>query len=332
MTNNYVRARVCGEERDRYRVWILETNQKLWAEIKGSLRFNAYSKKDLPIVGDWVHLEGGKIVFIEERKSLLERKAVGGGSQTQPLAANVDTAFILSSLNADLNERRIERYLSLVYSSGITPVLILSKSDLVENPQDSIDQLQSIALGAAVYAVNVLNKSTVEILYPYLSKNQTVVLLGSSGVGKSSLLNFLMGEDVAETNEIRMSDEKGKHTTTSRQMYEIPQGGVIIDTPGMRELGLSDDAGEGLQHSFSDIEELRLKCKFSNCQHKTEPGCAVRAAIEIGQLEEDRLNSFLKLQKEIGYHSRKANKAAQSEQKKGWKKISKEIRKKYKTY
>ena len=214
----------------------------------------------------------------------------------QLVAANFDYVFIMQSLNNNFNINRIERYLSLAWESGGIPVIILTKSDLVSNVQDYIDEVQSIAFGVDVYAISCINKNGIEDIKKYFSKGNTIVFLGSSGVGKSTLVNTLYGEDVMKTSEIREEDSRGRHTTTSRNLIMLPNGAMIIDTPGMRELGMWD-AESGISKTFSDIERFGQMCKYSNCTHTNEPGCKILEAIENGELQKERFEQYLKLQK-----------------------------------
>lgn len=220
----------------------------------------------------------------------------------QLVAANFDYVFIMQSLNNNFNINRIERYLSLAWESGGIPVIILTKSDLVSNVQDYINEVQSIAFGVDVYAISCINKNGIEDIKKYFSKRNTIVFLGSSGVGKSTLVNTLYGEDVMKTSEIREEDSRGRHTTTSRNLIMLPNGAMIIDTPGMRELGMWD-AESGINKTFSDIERFSQMCKYSNCTHTNEPGCKILEAIENGELQKERFEQYLKLQKESQYNT-----------------------------
>ncbi|WP_226677694.1 ribosome small subunit-dependent GTPase A [Mesobacillus jeotgali] len=322
-------GRVALEHKYSYRVW-LEEGEYL-CTLAGKLTFDAISREDLPAVGDWVAVQTspgemrGIIKGILPRKSKFSRKAAGQVTEEQIVAANVDTVFIVNSLNDDLNLRRIERYLLLAWESGSNPVIILSKADLVTDLKVKMDQVSSVAIGVPVIAVSVLEGTGTEEVQPYLAPGKTVALIGSSGVGKSSLVNYFTGFEKQLVQEIRESDDKGKHTTTHREMILLPGGAILIDTPGMREIQLWSSE-EGIIESFADIEQYAEACKFRDCSHKNEPGCAVRSAISEGHLDENRLVSYKKLQKELAYIDRKLDKKAQADEKKHWKNISKEVR------
>nr|WP_319801535.1 ribosome small subunit-dependent GTPase A [Mesobacillus jeotgali] len=322
-------GRVALEHKHSYRVW-LEDGEYL-CTLAGKLTFDANGREDLPAVGDWVSVQTspgemrGLIKGILPRKSKFSRKAAGQITEEQIVAANVDTVFIVNSLNDDLNLRRIERYLLLAWESGSNPVIILSKADLVTDLKAKMDLVSTVAIGVPVIAVSVLEGTGIQELQPYLAPGQTVALIGSSGVGKSSLVNYFTGFEKQLVQDIRESDDKGKHTTTHREMVLLPGGAILIDTPGMREIQLwtSED---GIAESFADIEKYAESCKFRDCSHNNEPGCAVWSAIYEGILDENRLASYKKLQKELAYIDRKLDKKAQAEEKKHWKNISKEVR------
>lgn len=278
----------------------------------GKMRHEATSRDHLPAVGDWclirvgseinnISEEGisGQIVRLLPRKTLLARSLPTG--EKQILSSNVDYAFILTALNSNYNERRMERYLSLVRGTGVTPVMLLSKADLVENPDECVEDVQRLAPGVAVHAISSLNHYGFDVFKNYLKPGITGVMLGSSGVGKSTLINHLADDDIQDMMEAREFDDKGRHCTTFRNLILLPEpyrGVSVIDTPGMRALGLGE-AEEGLVSTFEDVEALTLKCKFTNCTHEDEPGCKVREAIEAGELEADRWHSYEKLHKEI---------------------------------
>lgn len=327
--NGFKLGRVALEHKHSYRVW-LEDGEYL-CTLAGKLTFDAMGREDLPAVGDWVAVQTspgemrGIIKGILPRKSKFSRKAAGQVTEEQIVAANVDTVFIVNSLNDDLNLRRIERYLLLAWESGSNPVIILSKADLVTDLKVKMDQVSSVAIGVPVIAVSVLEGTGTEEIQPYLAPGKTVALIGSSGVGKSSLVNYFTGFEKQLVQEIRESDDKGKHTTTHREMVLLPGGAILIDTPGMREIQLWSSE-EGIIESFADIQQYADGCKFRDCSHKNEPGCAVWSAISNGLLDENRLVSYKKLQKELAYIDRKLDKKAQADEKKHWKNISKEVR------
>ncbi len=254
-------------------------------------------------VGDWVLLDDhGVFLRALERKSCFARKAAGSKLSRQLIAANVDTAFIVCSMNEDFNLNRIERYLSVVNNAEAEPVVVLSKMDLCADPEGMSQQVQSLDNMLCVESVNSLSSDSVSKLLPWCQPGKTVVLLGSSGAGKSTLSNRLLGDEHQDTGDIREDDGKGRHTTTRRSLLKMPTGAMILDTPGMRELQLAD-CEEGVASTFSDIIDLADNCRFGDCQHGNEPGCAVRSAIESGELDERRLLNYLKLSREQALNS-----------------------------
>ncbi len=284
-------ARVASVFRNKYKVYIGE--ERLILEITGKMRYNNM----FPVVGDWVVLDDKKeaIVDILERKTKLSRKVAGKEVVEQVVAANIDYIFIVTSLNKEFNLSRLERYLSIVYESGAMPVFVLTKSDIGEEIQKKVLELEGIAFGAPIHVVNIFENETIEELRQYFKSENTIALVGSSGVGKSTLINKLLGKDMQYTKEIREKDDRGKHATTTREMFFLDRG-VIIDTPGMRELQIWE---ADLGNSFQDIEELAIRCHFRDCAHENEPGCAVRQAVETGKISRKRLENYKKLQKEL---------------------------------
>ncbi|WP_257391858.1 ribosome small subunit-dependent GTPase A [Mesobacillus jeotgali] len=329
----YKPGRVAVEHKHSYRVW-LEDGEHL-CTLSGKLTYEANGRDELPAVGDWVAVKvspgemRGTIQGILPRKSKFSRKAAGQVTEEQIVAANIDTVFIVNSLNDDLNLRRIERYLLLAWESGSNPVIILSKADLDSDIEAKIKLVSTVAIGVPVIPVSILEGTGMNELQLYLAPGRTVALIGSSGVGKSSLVNYFTGYEKQLVKEIRESDDKGKHTTTHREMVLLPDGAVLIDTPGMRELQLWTSE-EGISESFADIDQYAAACKFRDCSHDNEPGCAVWTAINTGSLDEGRLSNYKKLQKELAYMDRKVDKKAQAEEKRHWKNINKEIRQKAK--
>ena len=254
---------------------------------------------DRPAVGDWVLLEGKRIVALLPRHGSIKRGAAGEHYQQQVIAANVDTVFIVCGLDADFNPRRIERYLLLVGNGGAQPVVVLTKADRHDYAGDAIDVLADLtAQDIPVLAVNAKSAESVAALSPWLGAGSTVVLVGSSGAGKSTLTNTLMGNERMKTGEVRESDSRGRHTTTYRALMPLPAGACLIDTPGMRELKPTgeEDLNEG---GFADVEALAAQCRFRDCSHQREPGCAVRAAIERGDIDDERFLNYLKLRDEV---------------------------------
>jgi ribosome biogenesis GTPase len=311
-------ARVALEHTHIYRVF---TASGEWlARVSGRLRHHATARVDFPAVGDWVAIEpaaegaDARIVAVLPRKSRFSRRAAGDATEEQIVAANIDTVFLVSGLDGDYNLRRIERYLLVAWDSGATPVVVLNKADLVEDMAGVIREVEAIAANVRVHAVSCRRPESLDPLRAYLEHGQTGALLGSSGVGKSSIVNQLIGHDLRPTREVRASDSRGRHASTSRQLVMLPDGGVLIDTPGMRELQLWD-SGEATAGSFEDIEEHAANCRFRDCQHRSEPGCAVRAAVEGGDLPAIRLESYHKLQGELAHQARQQDERAQLEEK-----------------
>ncbi|MEW4284314.1 ribosome small subunit-dependent GTPase A [Priestia koreensis] len=321
----YTVGRVALEHKRIYRV--LTEHGELLSEITGKMRHDAIEREDFPAVGDWVVIsprvteQKASIHAVLKRKSKFSRKRAGNTTEEQIVAANVDTIFIVNALNTDFNLRRIERYLLLAWESGANPVIILSKADLCGDVMSKIEEVESIAMGVPIHAISAESGTGLDELATYLQEGNTVALLGSSGVGKSTLTNALYGEYKQEVNTIREDDDKGRHTTTHRELVLLPSGGLLIDTPGMRELQLWE-ADEGLSHSFSDIEELTTQCRFRDCKHKGEPGCAIKQHLDDGSLDASRYQSYMKLQKELAFLARKENQRAALAEKAKWKKLA----------
>ncbi len=304
-------ARVIAVHKDRFD--IVSNYGISSARIK---RGKFYDNPDsiYPTTGDFVLIEwnesGDSMIYETlKRFSSFSRTAASSDKRKelhnqheQLVSANFDYVFIMQSLNNDFNINRIERYLSLAWGSGGVPVIILTKSDLVPNVDEFIYKVENIAVGVDVHAISCVTKEGLDSIKKYFSKGKTIVFLGSSGVGKSTLVNTLYGEKVMETSGIREDDSKGRHTTTSRNLIMLPNGAMVIDTPGMRELGMWD-AEEGISKTFSEIEELSTMCKFSDCTHTNEPGCKILEAIEKGELPRERYEQYIKLQKESLYNT-----------------------------
>jgi len=295
-------GRVSAQSKGLYRV-LTETGE-LTAEVSGKFRYQASNPADFPAVGDFVLVDRttdrnghGVIHHVLTRKSVFARKAAGETDALQIVATNIDTVFLCMALNQDFNLRRLERYLAIAWDSGATPVVVLTKADLCGDLEDKLRQVSTVAVGVEILTTSSVSADGYLLVKKYLQEGQTVAFLGSSGVGKSTLINRLLGGEVIATNETR-KDGKGRHTTTRRQMIILPEGGIVIDTPGMRELGI---VGADLGKSFADIDELATQCKFRDCTHGAEPGCAVQQAIKEGSLGADRVESYKKLQKEAKY-------------------------------
>ncbi len=293
-------ARVGIEHNHLYRVYTHEG--ELMASTAGKLRHQAAGPEALPAVGDWVAVRVGDdrqatICAILPRRTSFCRKAAGDPTKRQVVTANIDTVFLVSGLEGDFNPRRVERYLVAAAESGATPVIVLNKTDLCDSVKDAVQAVRSIAPLVPVYPISCLERQSLEPLVSYLQDSQTVALLGSSGVGKSTIINCLLGQDRQRTQRIRKHDRRGRHTTVHRELLVRPDGGVIIDTPGMRELQLWD-TNRALEAAFEEIDGLAPACRFRDCQHRTEPGCAVRQAVEKGQLPPERLEHYHQLQDE----------------------------------
>ncbi len=302
-------------------------------ELSGRLRHDIYGV-DRPAAGDWVAVtddaERAVIHSVLRRRTAMIRRAADTEAIAQVIAANVDVICLVTSANRDLNPRRIERYLTAVWESGASPVVVLNKVDLVADVAALIDTIASVALAVPIVEVSALTGVGIDALRAQVGRGRTVGLVGSSGVGKSSLINRLVGRDVQHVSHIREDDARGRHTTTRRELVVLPGGGVLIDTPGMRELGLIEDDG-GVDTAFADIAEIAQGCRFNDCVHEAEPGCAVQAALFSGTLDPDRLRSYRKLQREIAAAERRRDPVLAANERRRWKTIHKELRAREKT-
>ena len=301
LESTMIQARVTAVHRERYQL-VCE-----YGEIYARLKTKEYymESEEFPTTGDFVHIHyiangDSQIIKTLPRKTFFSRLDPTPGRGEQAVAANFDYVFIMQSLNHDFNSKRLERYMTLAWQSGATPVIVLTKADLVDNFEEYVASIEVVAPGVEVHLVSSKTGYGMEALKKYLLPGKTVVFLGSSGVGKSSLVNALAGEEIMGVNGIREDYSKGRHTTTYRQLIQLENGAMIIDTPGMRSVGMWD-ISTGLGEAFEDVEQYLGKCKFSDCNHKTEPGCVIKQALEDGRLSVERWNSYLKLKNEAKY-------------------------------
>lgn len=322
-------ARICGVRRNCFLVTQGVDEKQVTAA--GSLMNDPEAM--YPAVGDWVLLRDSMITSVLARKNVLSRKAAGGRGrkdgagtvQNQVIAANLDTTFIVCGLDRDFNLRRIERYLTLVYNCNIVPAIILTKGDLHASPESCVEQVETIAFGVPIHLISAMDSDSLSQLADYLSPGKTVALLGSSGVGKSTLINRLYGREVQVTASVSQSLGKGRHTTTNRDLIVLPSGGMVIDNPGIREIAFG---GESISadSAFPDIESYAQLCRFPNCTHTHEPGCEVQRALSAGELSSTRLRSFQKIKSEMDYFSDRDIKGAARVERERWKGVSQKIK------
>ena len=327
--NGFSFARIITEHKERY----IAASEKgeLSAEVTGKLLYSSESNARLPKVGDWV----AAIIYEDEKKAIIHdvlprksefgRKASGSKIQEQVIAANIDLLLIVQSLDANYNHRRMERYLTMAYEGKMQPVIVLNKSDICSDAENIFREVKKVFTDVDVFAVSAETGKGINDLKEIIKKGKTCALVGSSGVGKSSIINRILGYDRQKVNEVRLTDSKGKHTTTSREIILIPGGGIIIDTPGMREFQLWS-ADSGLESVFPEIEELSVDCRFKDCSHTHEINCAVLNALQAGELSQERYDSYLKLRKEAEWIKIKADPDEMQKREDKWKKIHKQVK------
>ena len=326
--DSYTPARVVGVAKNSF--YVSQGQETCLVTVAG--RLNHVSDALYPVIGDWVLVTDTVITEVLARKSVLSRGAAGsrGKQEVLPLreqviAANIDTVFIVCGLDRDFNLRRIERYLTLVYNCGLNPVIVLTKADLQQEPDRFLEEVEGVAFGVPVHLVSACADEGMVALEKYLGVGKTITMVGSSGAGKSTLLNRLYGETVQATGEVSAVLGKGKHTTTSRELIVMPQGGLLIDNPGIREIAFWGGEG-GLEGAFPEIEAFAEECRFSDCSHMHEPGCRVLQAVEEGDIAQDRLESYRKMQRELAYFSDRENKSADRVEKERWKDVALKVK------
>lgn len=318
-------ARVTAQHSER---WTIQTEEgSRSARLLGSDRTGP-----IPVTGDWVAADPGphasdpwSVLSVLPRRSEVRRGSAGEGRSEQVIASNVDRLWIVQALDRAPNLRSLERYLAVAWESGASPEIVLTKSDLAADPEETAETVRTVAFGVPVRLVSVADDAAVASLRDSLARGQTVALFGPSGAGKSTLINHLAGMEITQTGEVRAGDRKGRHTTTGRELYPIAGGALLLDTPGMRELKVLD-LDEGLQQAFPEIDELSARCRFRDCSHSSEPGCAVMSAVEEGRLARERLDSFRKLQAEAAHERRRTDPRARAEHVSEWKSAMRTLR------
>jgi ribosome biogenesis GTPase / thiamine phosphate phosphatase len=322
-------GRVAIEFNHNYRLYV--DDGEIEAVAAGRLKHRAESRSELPAVGDWVAVrtrpdeDRGSIQGLLPRRSRFSRKVAGHVTDEQVVAANVDVAFLVMALDHDFNVRRLERYVLVAHESGASPVILLTKPDMTADLPARVREVEAMAGDLPVHVLSPKRNEGLEPLREYLAAGRTGALLGSSGVGKSTIINRLVGENVQKTREVRESDSRGRHTTTHRELVPVPGGGLIIDTPGMREIQLWD-VGEAVKETFEEIEALASECHFTDCRHRDEPRCAVKAAVADGGIPAARLESYLKLQGELAHLATQLDERARIEDKRQAKVMGKALR------
>jgi ribosome biogenesis GTPase / thiamine phosphate phosphatase len=330
LIENLIPARVIFGGRDIYR--LASEHGEHWAEIAGSLRHKSLGPEEFPVCGDWVLADNsadqGRTVVrvLLQRRTSFTRQQAGAAPGQQVVAANIDTVCLVSGLDTDFNLRRIERYLAIAWESGARPVIVLNKADICSELPLRVSEVMSLAPGVPVLAVSAVEDRGMEDLLRCAGRGQTLALLGSSGVGKSSIVNRLLGRSVQEVRETDPDTGRGVHTTAARQLFMLPSGGLIMDTPGMREIQ-AWSSETGLDTAFEDIQFLAQECRFRDCSHQTEPGCNVCAAVERGELDGARLSNYFKLQKEARYIELKNSHSASWIERERWRVVAKQARK-----
>jgi len=321
-------ARVVGVSKNSFR---MNDGKSEWlATLAGRLKHDADSL--YPVTGDWVLMTNTVISRVLVRKNALSRGASGthNKQEEQPLkeqviAANLDTVFIVSGLDRDFNLRRIERYLTLIYNCGLTPAIILTKADLHRDPEYFVNEVETVAFGVPIHLVSASDDTGLAALEPYLSFGRTTTMVGSSGAGKSTLVNRLYGKPIQLTGSINTHVGKGKHTTTTRDLIMMPQGGMVIDNPGIREIAFWE-VNKGVEAAFPEFERLGLECRFKNCNHTHEPGCRVLQAVDEGEISRDRLENYRKMKRELEYLAHRQHKSADRVEKERWKEVALKIK------